>query len=350
MCINLDIRKALERLCASGGPSGFEERTAEIAAELLRPLADEVRRDRLGNVIGVKRCGKPGAKKLLLDAHLDEVGLVVTGHEEGFLRFRAIGGVDARMLPDLEVTILTEPPKFGVVACLPPHVQSAEDRNAAIPLEKLFIDTGLTQAEAEAQIPIGTPVVYRGGFFPLGEDQVCCKAMDDRACFVTLLRALELLQGEELDVDVYILGSVREETNGAGALTATFALDPDWCVATDVTFGFTPDCPRDKCVKMGGGPAIGVGPGMTRWMTERMIEKAKAGEIPHQLEIMEGNTGTNGWGMQTVREGIATAVVSLPEKYMHTPVEVVKLSDVEATARLLAAFAKDLGKEAGRVC
>lgn len=346
----MDIRSALERLCTSGGPSGFEGPVADIAEELLAPLVDEVRRDRLGNVVGVRKCGKPDAKRLLLDAHLDEVGLIVTGHEEGFLRFQPIGGVDIRMLPDREVTILTDPPRFGVVACLPPHVQTAEDRSTAIPLEKLFIDTGLTQSEAEEQIPTGTPVVYRGSFFSLGEDQVCCKSMDDRACFVTLLRTLELLRGEELDVDIYIMGSTREETGGAGALTGTFAIAPDWCVATDVTFGFTPDCPRDQCCKVGGGPAIGVGPGMTRWMTNRMVEKAKAGEIPYQLEIMEGNTGTNGWGMQTVREGIATSVVSLPEKYMHAPMEVVKLSDLENTARLLAAFAKDLGREAGWTC
>lgn len=342
----LDIRSALERLCASGGPSGFEGPAADIAEELLFSLADEVRRDRLGNVIGLRKSGKPKAKKLLLDAHLDEVGLMVSGHEEGFLRFRAIGGVDARMLPNREVTILTDPPRFGVVACLPPHVQTAEDRNLAIPLEKLYIDTGLTQAEAEERIPVGTPVVYRSSFFSLGEDQVCCKSMDDRACFVILLRTLELLKGEDLDVDVYVMGSVGEETGGAGALTGTFAIAPDWCVATDVTFGYTPDCPRDQCCRVGGGPAIGVGPGMTRWMTNRMVEKAKAEGIPYQLELMEGNTGTNGWRMQTVREGIATSVVSLPEKYMHTPMEVVKLSDMEDMARLLAAFAKDLGKEA----
>lgn len=342
----LDIRSALERLCSACGPSGFEGPVAGIAEELLRPLADEVRRDRLGNVIGVKRCGKPGAKKLLLDAHLDEVGLIVTGHRDGFLSFQSLGGVDPRILPDREVTILTDPPKFGVVACLPPHVQTEEDRESAVSTDKLWIDTGLSQAEAEKQIPVGTPIVYRSAFFSMGEEQVC-KAMDDRACFAALLRTLELLQGQDLDVDVYVMGSVREETGGAGALTGTFSVAPDWCVAVDVTFGYTPGCSKDDCMEMGGGPAIGVGPGMTRWMTKRMIEKARAGEIPYQLELMEGNTGTNGWGMQTVREGIATSVVSLPEKYMHTPVEAVRLSDMENTARLLAAFARDLGKEAG---
>ncbi len=125
----MDIRNALERLCSVGAPSGFELPAARAAQELLRPLTDEVFTTRLGSLIGVRRCGKPGAKKLLLDAHLDEIGLIVTGHEDGCLRFRSIGGVDPRMLPDREVTVLADPPVPGVVACLPPHVQTATDRD-----------------------------------------------------------------------------------------------------------------------------------------------------------------------------------------------------------------------------
>lgn len=346
----MDIRNVLERLCSVGAPSGFEGPAARTAQELLRPLVDEVFTTRLGSVVGVRRCGRPEAKKVLLDAHLDEIGLIVTGHEEGFLRFRAIGGVDPRMLPDREVTVLTEPPVLGVVACLPPHVQTAEDRDKTTPISELFIDVGLSQEEAERTIPVGTPMVYRESCFPLGEEQVCGKSMDDRACFVTLLRAAELLQEEALDVDLYIMGSSREEVGGYGAQTAAFAIAPDWCVAVDVTFGKTPDCPESVTTTVGGGPAIGMGPNIARWISARLIDKAKAGDIPYQLEVMEGNTGTNGWDMQTVREGIATAIVSLPLKYMHTPMEVVKLSDMEDVARLLAAFVKDLGKEAQTLC
>lgn len=346
----LDIRNALERLCSVGAPSGFESPAARVAEELLRPLTDEVFTTRLGSVIGVQRCGKPGAKKLLLDAHLDEIGLIVAGHEDGYLRFRSIGGVDPRMLPDREVTVLSDPPRLGVVACLPPHVLTAKDRDKSTPLSELFIDVGLTQEEALARIPVGTPIVYRESCFPLGEDQICGKSMDDRACFVTLLRAAELLRGETLDVDLYIMGSTREEVGGYGAQTATFALAPDWCVAVDVTHGKTPDSPKGVTVTMGGGPAVGIGPNIARWMSARLMDKGAAEGIPCQPDVMEGNTGTNGWDMQIVREGIATAIVSLPLKYMHTPMEVVKLSDIEDTARLLAAFARDLGKEAVTPC
>ena len=337
------MRQALERLCTCTAPSGFEGPAAAVAAELLRPLVDEVSIDRMGNVLGVRRSKTPGAPKLLLDAHLDEIGLIVTGVEDGFLRFRSIGGVDPRMLPGRELVVLTDPPLRGLVAC-----PAGGDENKSVPLNELYVDVGLSQEEAERAVPVGTPMVYRAGCFPLGEDQMCGKSMDDRACFVTLLRAAELLRDKELDVELHILGSTREEVSGAGAVVGTWAVAPDFCVAVDVTHGKTPDGPADKTFALGGGPAIGVGPNMTRWMTERMIAKAREHSIPYQLEIMSGHTGTNGWEMQISREGVATSVLSLPLKYMHTPVETLSLADMEGVAQLLAAFVENLGKEAVR--
>ena len=309
----MKIERMLERLCAVGAPSGFERPAVLAAKDMLEPLVDEVWIDRLGSLVGVRRCGKPGAKKLLLDAHLDEVGLTVTGIKNGFLHFQSIG-VDARMLPDREVTVLADPPMLGVVACLPPHVLSMEDREKAPKTEELLIDVGLSQEEAERQVPLGTPVVYKANFLRLGKRQLCSKAMDDRACFVSLLRAAELLSGKELDMDLYIMGSTREETGGMGAKVVTQALAPDFCVAVDVTHGRTPDT-------------------------------AAAEEIAVQKEIMERSSGTNGWGMQICNEGVATAVLSIPLKYMHTPVETLNKNDIESTARLLAAFAAGLREE-----
>ncbi len=343
----MDIREALFDLCGLAGPSGFEGAVAKKAAELLSPLMDEAYIDRFGNAVGVRRSKTPGAKKILWDAHLDEIGLMVTGVEDGYLRFRTVGGVDPRMLPDRELTVLCLPPLLGIVTCLPPHLQSSQDQDKSVPMSDLYVDVGMSQEQAEKTVPIGTPMVFRGGSFALGSDQVCSKALDDRACFVTLLRAAELLRGKELDVDLFVVGSTREEVSGAGAKTASFSLTPDCCVAVDVTHGKTPDVqnPKDRSLELFEGPAIGVGPNMTRWMTERMKEKAKEENIPYQLEVMEGNTGTNGWGMQIAREGIATSVLSLPLKYMHTPIEVVAVEDMENVARLLAAFTEKLGKE-----
>lgn len=336
----MDMKHVLETLCGCTAPSGFEAPAAQAARALLEPLADEVSIDRMGNLIGVRRCGKPGAKKILLDAHLDEIGLIVTGAEEGYLRFSTIGGVDPRMLPGREVTILTNPPMTGIVAA-PNPLQ--EDESKAVPIPELVVDAGLTQEQAETLL--GTPMVYRGSCFPLGEDQMCGKAMDDRSCFAILLCCLELLKDKDLDVDVYVMGSTREEVSGVGATVGTWAVQPDCCVAVDVTHGRTPDGPTDKTFVLGGGPAIGVGPNMARWMTQRFLDKAKEREIPFQQEVMSGHTGTNGWEMQISREGVATAVLSLPLKYMHSPIEVLSLTDLEHTAALLAAFVEDLGKE-----
>lgn len=341
----MDYEHILGQLCALSGPSGFESEVAQAAADLLRPWMDEVTIDRMGTVIAVRRCGRDGAPKLLLDAHLDEIGFIITGHEEGFLRFAPLGGVDPRMLPDRELTILTKPPMLGIAACLPPHVQSREDMDRSQAISDMVLDVGLAQEEAQRLIPIGTPAVYRTGCTPLGEDLFCGKALDDRACFAILLDAMERLKDEPLDVDVYVLGSTQEETHSTGAITAAYGIVPDLCVAVDVTHGDSPDAPKDKTFQLGGGPVIGVGPNCTKWMEARLQRKAKELDLPIQLEVMSGHSGTNGWPLQISREGVATAVLSLPLRYMHTPVETVHRKDLTDTAALLAAFILGLGEE-----
>jgi endoglucanase len=161
---------------------------------------------------------------------------------------------------------------------------------------------------------------------------------------------LERLKGKALDVDLYILGSTQEETNSAGAVTAIYGAAPDFCVAVDVTHGTTPDAKKEDTFLLGEGPAIGLGPNCTRWMSDRFRRLTKKLEIPSQLEVMAGATGTNAWPMQISREGVATAVLSLPLRYMHTPIEVCSRSDLEDTARLLTAFVEGLGEEAEALC
>lgn len=346
----MDYEHVLDRLCGLSAPSGFEGPAVRAAKEMLRPLMDEVWVNRLGSVLGVRRCGKENAPKLLLDAHLDEIGFIVTGHEDGFLRFDSLGGVDPRMLPDRELILLTEPPVLGVIACLPPHIQTREDMDKAIPISELCIDVGMTQEEAQKRIPIGTPATFRGGCAPLGKELLCGKAMDDRSCFAVLLDALEQLADRELDVDLYILGSTQEETNSAGAVTAIYGVAPDFCVAVDVTHGATPDGKKEDTFPLGDGPVIGVGPNCTRWMSDRFERLAEKLGIPSQIEVMAGPSGTNAWPMQVSREGVATAVLSLPLRYMHTPIEVCAKKDLENSARLLAAFVEHLGKEAEQLC
>lgn len=341
----MNYEKVLGELCALAGPSGFESPVSEAAAALLEGVMGEVCIDKMGSVIGVRRCGKENAPKLLLDAHLDEIGFIITGHEEGFLRFAPLGGVDPRMLPDRELTIMTQPPMYGVVACLPPHIQSSSDMDKSLPVRELWLDVGLTQDEAEKRIPIGTPAVYRTGCAPLGKELLCGKALDDRACFAVLVDAMERLKGEALDVDIYLLGSTQEETHSTGAITAAYGICPDMCVAVDVTHGDSPDAPKDQTFPLGGGPVVGIGPNCTRWMSERVKRCAERLDMEVGLEVMAGHTGTNGWDLQISREGVATAVLSLPLRYMHTPVETIHRADLDKTAALLAEFIRGLGKE-----
>ena len=341
----MDYERTLSYLCSLGGPSGFESAVAKAATELLRPWVDQVTIDKMGTVIGVRRCGKENAPKLLLDAHLDEIGFLITGHEEGYLKIAPLGGVDPRMLPDRELTILTQPPMLGIVACLPPHIQTAEEMSKSQPMSEMYLDVGLSQEDAQRLIPIGTPAVYRTGCEPLGEELLCGKSLDDRSCFAIFLDVLEQLRDEQLDVDLYVLGSTQEETHSTGAITAAYGIVPDMCVAVDVTHGDSPDASKDQTFKLGGGPTIGVGPNCTKWMAKRFERVAKEENIDYQIEVLSGHSGTNGWPLQVSREGIATAVLSLPLRYMHTPIETVSRSDMEQTAALLAEFIRGLGKE-----
>ncbi|MFI3252965.1 MAG: M20/M25/M40 family metallo-hydrolase [Eubacteriales bacterium] len=339
----MEYKEILTKLCSVSAPTGFEAPACAVAIELLRPYVDEVYQNPLGSVIGVKKCGKEGAKKLVLDAHLDEIGLIVIGHEDGFLRFSNLGGVDPRMLPDRELVIMTNPPRIGVVACTPPHVQKPGEQDKSMPISQLYVDVGLTQEEAEKEIPIGTPMTFVGTCQSMGEHLLWGKAMDDRACFAALLGALEQLQTTELNCDLYILGSVDEERGSSGAITAMWELAPDACIAVDVTHGDTPDGKKLNMFPLGKGPTIGKGPNCTKWMSEKLLSIGEKEEIPVQVEVMAGHSGTNGWPMQISREGVPTAVLSLPLRYMHTPLETLHIKDLENTAKLLALFVGEYG-------
>ncbi len=334
------IEEYTRQLCRESGPSGFETAVADRAEELLRPLVDETWRDVMGNLFGLRRCGKEGAKRLLLDAHMDEVGFIVTEITEGFLRFSAIGGVDSRMLPGREVTVLGKETLYGVIDCLPPHVLTAEQREQAVQVKDVYIDLGLTQEETEKLVPIGTPGVFRGDLIRLQGDTISGKALDDRLCAAVLLSTLEELKGADLPCDLVVMLSTQEEVGCRGAKPGIWSADPDWCIAVDVTFARTPDSSEPGTFKAGSGCTIGVGPNANRNITEALMATAKEKEIPYSIEVLPGNSGTNGWPMQVSRQGVATAIVSVPIKYMHSPVETARLCDAEAAVKLLTEFVR----------
>lgn len=334
----MNLKEKIFDLTSISSPAGFETAVGERIASMLFRCTDEMHIDAMGNVLAVKRSSRPDAPVMLIDAHMDEVGFIVTGQEEGFLKFSTLGGVDARMLPGREVNIMTNPPLYGVIACLPPHVLTAEEREKTIEVKQLFIDTGLSADEAEKLIPPGTAGTFIGAPFMLGDDCICSKALDDRSCVAIMIEVAERLKKEELSMDIVYMASVQEELGCRGAIAGAFAANPDYAIALDVTHAETPDEKGHGVLKFGGGAAIGIGPNMDRKMTAQLRETAARNGLDSQLEVMSGNTGTDAWPIQISREGVCTAVVSLPLKYMHSPVEVIKLSDAENIASLVTAY------------
>ncbi len=340
----MDYAQLAIQLGSASGPSGSEDAARELAAEILRPYVDEIKTDVMGNIIALRRCGKEGARCLMLCAHMDEIGFVVTGHEKGYLRFGCIGGVDARMLPACEVRLLTPEPLYGVVDVMPVHAMTKSEQDKALPADKLYIDAGLTQEQAIERVPLGTPAVYGGGVQRLGAELVCGKSMDDRSCVAIIIKTMEALQGAELDMDVCCLVSTQEEVGTRGAITGAWGVRPDYAIVLDVTHGETPDAPKHKTFRLGGGAAIGVGPNFNRRLTDAIIDTAKEAGLDYQLEVIAGCSGTDAWPIQVSRAGVAAALVSLPLKYMHSPVETLKISDAENITELLTQFIKRAGE------
>jgi endoglucanase len=340
----MDTVDVLTELCSIPGPSGFEKTVAERFRGLIEPYMDETWIDVLGNVIGVKRCGMEGAPKLLFDAHIDEIGLIITGYEEGFLRFARLGGLDARVMPASGVEVLTDPIRYGVIRVLPPHVLKTEEMDKVIKLEDMYIDIGLTQEEAEKAVPLGTPAVLVSSFRHLGESCVCSKALDDRAGLAAILRSLKLLEGAELDVDLYVMASVQEEVGTRGAAPGVFAIAPDYCAVVDVSHAKTPDAkPAEANTELGAGVIINRGPNMNTALVETVIKLARESKIKYQIDVEpRGDSGTNARAIQVSRTGVATAVFCIPMRYMHSANEVLSLEDLEETARLLCETAKHL--------
>ncbi len=332
------MERLLQELCEAAGVNGVGDVT-RVIAEKLAVYVSEVHTDRLGNVWGVRPAVCDDAPTLLLEAHMDEIGFIVTEvTPSGFLRVSPCGGTDARTLAAQNVTVLCEPPLSGVFCSTPPHLAGGD--KGLLSTEERGIDVGLPADEVKARVPVGTRVMFAPHFDRLLGDRVCSKALDDRAGCAALLRTLELLEGKELPCRLVVLFSVQEELGTRGAAPAAFGIQPDAAIAVDVSFAHTPDADRHACGVLGGGVMLGISPILDGTMTERLRELSTERSIPLQFEVMGGTTGTDADKLTLVREGIPTALLSIPLRYMHTPNEVASLGDIEAVASLMAAFAQ----------
>ena len=336
----IDTLELIRRLSEAPGISGHEETVRALIQDAMAPFADEMRTDALGNLIALQRGGGTGEQRraIMLAAHMDEIGLMVSGFDGAFLRFAPVGGVDLRTLVGQEVTVHGCRDLPGIVASRPPHVLTAEERSQPVPLEKLFIDTGLTEQGLREQVRIGDLITMRRTFTELANGYATGKAMDDRAGVASLVVCLEALRGMTHPWDVYAVATTQEEVGLKGATVSAFGLAPDLGIAVDVGFGKQQGVNDSKVIEMDAGPAVAMGPNIHPKMRARLMATAKELELKVQSEVVAGASGTDGWAIQVSREGIPTLVLSIPLRYMHTSVETICLRDIDRTGRLLAYF------------
>lgn len=346
----MDGKELLRRLTSGVGVSGYEDTVADVAADGFRDLVDDVRFDKLGNLIMLRRGRHPGARgkapKVMLAAHMDEIGLVVTKVEEGgFLRFTQIGGIDQRVLPGQEVVVHGRRDLHGVIGAKPPHIQTPEEREKTVKMEDLFVDTGLPYIEVRQAVAVGNMITIARDMVELRNDRLAGKAFDDRAGVVAMMECLRFLQSLNHVADVYAVATVQEEVGVRGAATSTYGIVPDIAIAIDVGHGEMPGVSETRTIKVGGGPGIGIGPHVHPKILERLRDVAERWHLDFSLEPSTVPHGTDAYSIQITQSGIATALLSLPLRYMHTPVEVLEYGDVEKTGQLLALFIASVDTE-----
>lgn len=332
---DMNIEKTLETLCALPAVSGGEKTAHETVIKLLSEYSSDVRADDFGNVIGY--IGDESKPVLLLDAHIDRIGMIVSHIDDnGFLKVGKMG-VDLRTLLAQNVTVYGREKVRGIVSTLPPHV--AEDKDKAPKLEDIAIDVGMTKEQAEKVVSPGDLVVLEGFFSKLSGSRVCTPASDDRAGVAVILYALDLLKEEkDLPFRLAVQFSAQEEVGCRGAKIAAFNVDPDYAIAFDVSFAVSKGVSSEEAGKLGKGPMIGISPALCREVSDRLIRIAKEKNIPYQIEVMSGSTGTNADGIVLTKSGVKTGLISIPQRYMHTPCEVLDTNDIKHTGELLAEY------------
>ncbi|MBQ2974450.1 MAG: M20/M25/M40 family metallo-hydrolase [Clostridia bacterium] len=330
-----EVSALLERLCSAKGVSGAENRAAEVAAELLEKYMP-VKIDPLGSVTGTMG---EGNIHILLDAHLDQIGLVVTAvDEDGFLKVAKCGGADIRVLAAAEVTVHGKEDIFGVITSTPPHLSKPEDSSKAKDFDEIAVDIGMKREDALKIVSPGDRITFNGSFSRLLGNRAASPSIDDRAGVAAILRCLEFLKNKKLNCKLSVLFSVQEETGGSGAQTGAFSACADEAIAVDVSFAAAPGISSEKYASLGGGTMIGYAPSLDYEMSRCLSEIAEKENIPNQPEVMGGKTGTNCDEIQVSGKGVKTALLSIPLRNMHTAVEVCDLEDIENTARLMAEY------------
>lgn len=345
----MTIVKTLEELSNACGVSGREDEVKGLMKKFLKPYVDEIREDKLGNVIGIRK-GKKNAPKVMLAAHMDEIGLLVkTVSKEGFLQFAKIGGIDDRILLAQKVIVYTEKgPLHGIIGSKPPHIQKEEERKKVITCDQLFIDIGAkNQEEAKKMgVKIGDPISFDVRFSKVGKDIVVGKAFDNRIGCAVMIEVMKRLNKNKCTV--YAVGTVQEEVGLRGAATAAFGIYPDVGIAIDVTVaGDMPGVRETEApIKMRKGPSITVADrGLITHpkVLRLLVDAAEENKIPYQLEAgLPGSTDAA--RILLTREGVPSGVISIPTRYIHSPTALLSMKDAENSVKLTVAAIQKVPK------
>ncbi len=345
----LNLKNHLKQLSETPAPSGHEERVRAVIRDAWAPLVDSFDQDGLGNLIAVKRgTGSEPRRRVMLCAHMDEIGMIVAEVRDGFVRTLPLGGVDYRALLAQPVIVHGRRALPGVFGAAPPHM--SRDRKKYPPADELWIDVGLPADEVAALVRPGDLVTLDAPFVSLRGERVAGKSLDNRASVAAVTVCLDELARRSHAWDVLAVAAVQEEVNLAGAAAAAYRLQPDLAIAIDATFGEQHGANDDETYTLGDGPTLGRGPNLHPGLFKALRDLAKEQEVKLQIEVLPGNSGTDAWAIQVSRAGVPTALLSIPIRNMHTPSEVVDLRDITRVGRLMAAFIETLADDTlGRI-
>lgn len=344
----MDIVAHLKDLCSAPGLSGYEAPAREIIRAAWTPLTDEQHTDPIGSFWATQHgAGKAPRPKLMLAAHMDAIGLMVTQVEGEFLRVMQVGGIDTRVMPGQLVTVYGTEALPGIVTVPPAFLLSKPHREGAAPVTELLVDVGLPAAEVAQKVRVGDVIAFDQPAVELQNGMFRAKSLDNRSCVAAVTVCLDELRRRPHVWDVVAVATVQEEVGLKGARTSAYALQPDLAIAIDVTHADGPNVKEfsHKTSKIDAGPAIGFGPNIHTGLHNALKAVAERLELPHTFDPMANHSGTDAFAIQIARAGIPTLVVSLPLRNMHTPVEMLAVKDVTRVGRLLAEFAASLTED-----
>jgi endoglucanase len=340
--------KFLKQLLSAPGPSGDEVRAARVWRNEAQTFADEVHTDVRGNTYAVLKGALP---RVLLAGHIDEIGLMITHIDsEGFLWFAPVGGWDAQVLVGQRVRLLGKPGEvIGVIGKKAVHLLKADERERASKVEDLWIDIGAkNREEALAQVRVGAVGVIDAPVYEFPNGRIVSRSIDNRIGAFTVLEALRELARARPTATVAAVATVQEEITFAGARTSAFSFDPQVAIVVDVTHATDhPDANKRQAgeVKLGGGPVISRGSAGSPVVFDMLVSLAEREGIPYVVEASPRATGTDADAIHLSRGGVATGIISIPNRYMHSPNEMIALEDVGHAVRLIAAFVRTLRAE-----